>query len=172
MFVFLLQLLPLLLLPVLSTATTPSTAVTPHFRSLCVVVLRLCPCELFKFHFNHNFRDKRDVSARAFPLMFIFLSHLCSLHHRAVAACTQHRHYSFFCRQTTLPSPSVLLCTSSLSLRTTQKKCDCKHPLVIKYTEVVPCQCLRLTGRRTRFMARICVIWQSCFLIKRPSIMM
>ncbi|KAL4360351.1 hypothetical protein AHAS_Ahas08G0168700 [Arachis hypogaea] len=23
-----------------------------------------------------------------------------------------------------------------------QKKCDCKHPLVIKYTEVVPCQCL------------------------------
>ncbi|QHN84465.1 uncharacterized protein DS421_16g528860 [Arachis hypogaea] len=46
-------------------------------------MFRLYPYKLLKFHFNHNFRDERDVVARVFSLKFMFLSHLfCSYHHR------------------------------------------------------------------------------------------
>ncbi|KAL4356600.1 hypothetical protein AHAS_Ahas09G0102900 [Arachis hypogaea] len=63
------------------SALPPLLLASSHtFWSLCVVVLRLCPCELLRFHFNHNFRDERNVSARTFSIIFMFLSHFCSYH--------------------------------------------------------------------------------------------
>ncbi|KAF4358072.1 hypothetical protein G4B88_021821 [Cannabis sativa] len=52
------------------------------------------------------------------------------------------------------------------------RKCDLKHPLVMRFIEVVHSQCLRLMARRTKFMGRTFVIWQNCFLITRPFTMM
>ncbi|QHO33508.1 Histone acetyltransferase of the MYST family [Arachis hypogaea] len=85
-------------------------------------------------HHFHIFTNEEDVSARtSFLVIRVLVAAATTVVVAAafttviVAACTQHRHYSF-CRHTTLPSPSALLCASSLPLRTTQRKCDLKHP--------------------------------------------
>ncbi|XLT71786.1 hypothetical protein HN873_028212, partial [Arachis hypogaea] len=154
-----------------------------HRRCRCCLYLAPPPLLLLPPH---------HTSGPSTLLCFVFSPANYSVTTVIVAACTQHRHYSF-CRHTTLPSPSALLCASSLPLRTTQNfasyhtynlyaflspcnnigSCSCREnvilsiPLVMKYTEVIPCQCLSLSSIHFSLPMKNKVYGQNlCYLAK------